>query len=116
VLADGGYFAGLDQRTGQAVPAPDFRGCGKTHVLYQGTTLVGPHMIENTSGFSPCGVAFPLGADFFCSLFSPGERVFKPARTLRYINSGISWPGFLRCPLRPSSLNEAVLPNNKRTR
>jgi hypothetical protein len=21
---------------------PDFRGCGRTHVLYQGTTLVGP--------------------------------------------------------------------------
>jgi hypothetical protein len=25
----------------------------KNSVLYQGTTLVGPYMTENTSGFSP---------------------------------------------------------------
>jgi hypothetical protein len=31
----------------------DFPGCGKTQVLYQGTTLVGPYTTENTLGFSP---------------------------------------------------------------
>jgi hypothetical protein len=31
------------------------KGCRKTHVLYQGTTLVGPLEIENMSGFSPWG-------------------------------------------------------------
>jgi hypothetical protein len=31
----------------------ELAGCGKTLVLYQGTTLVVPQMIENTSGFSP---------------------------------------------------------------
>src|SRR5271156_439005 len=30
-----------------------FTGCGKTHVLYQGTTLVVPQTIENTSAFRP---------------------------------------------------------------
>jgi hypothetical protein len=43
-LAGGSILPYLDQRTGLAVPAPDF---------------------------------------------SPGERVFKPARTFRYINSGL---------------------------
>jgi hypothetical protein len=29
-----------------------FTGCGKTHVLYQGTTLVGPYKAQ-VEGFSP---------------------------------------------------------------
>jgi hypothetical protein len=36
--------------------------------------------------------AFLPGADFFRSLFSPGERVFKPARMPRCKNEGFS-PG-----------------------
>jgi hypothetical protein len=31
------------------------RGCGKTHVLYQGTTLVGPQMAEKELGSRGCG-------------------------------------------------------------
>jgi hypothetical protein len=33
--------------------------------------------------------AFLPGADFFRSLFSPGERVFKPARTLYLATIGL---------------------------
>jgi hypothetical protein len=29
-------------RAAQASKTPGFTGCGKTHALYQGTTLVGP--------------------------------------------------------------------------
>jgi hypothetical protein len=32
----------------------DFTGCRKTPVLYQGTTLVVPQMLEKKMGFSPC--------------------------------------------------------------
>jgi hypothetical protein len=32
-----------------------FSPCGKTPVLYQGLTLVGPQMAEKELGFSPCG-------------------------------------------------------------
>jgi hypothetical protein len=45
-----------------------FIGCGKAHALCQGTTLVGPYPTAD-EGFSPWGIAFLLGADFF-KLFS----------------------------------------------
>jgi len=49
--------------------AAGFTGCGKTPVLYQGTTSVA--QLENTLGFSPWGIALLFAAEFFRSLFSP---------------------------------------------
>jgi hypothetical protein len=48
-----------------------FTGCGKTPVLYQGTTSVVPHTLENKMGFSPCHGQSYHKSDFFRSLFSP---------------------------------------------
>jgi hypothetical protein len=64
-LLDRGFFRSLFSRAAKAERELGFTGCGKTLVLYQGTTLVGPQTIENMSGFSPLGIAFLSGADVF---------------------------------------------------
>jgi hypothetical protein len=53
-----------------------FRSLHENWVLYQGTTLVGPKMIENMSGFSPC-LSCPA-PNFSAASLAP-EGIFLPA-------------------------------------
>jgi hypothetical protein len=94
------------QKNSCFVSRHDFRGRGKTRVLYQGTTSVGPQLPQKLMGFSPCAQPADKTTDFFRGLLFR-KAATHDCRRLRPLSSPYYQPKATHSAAERQSLGQS---------